>query len=303
MIEITKRTVSFFKKLTNQGQNNKDYHSLINQALSDLKTGGEISASFFTKQETLAQEIPVALVYNGISHTVMMCSPNALEDFALGFSLAEQIIDKPEDIYGIDIVPQCNGIEVQLEISSRCFMRLKHLRRTLTGRTGCGICGSEQLDQVQKTLPILPPTFQFDLNRLDDCLNQLQQVQILGTETGSTHAVAFFDPQGNLQAIREDVGRHVALDKLLGWHAKQGKPQGFVLTSSRASYEMVQKTATCGIEMLIAISASTELAVKMATQSNLTLIGFARTGRATIYCGEQRLTQWVNQSNSLPPNS
>lgn len=242
-----------------------------------------------SKTETLAVETPVALVYNGISHTVMMCTPADLEDFAMGFSLTEGIIDKPNDIYGIDIVESCQGIEVQIELATRCFVRLKALRRTLTGRTGCGICGSEQLEQVTKKLPKIDRTLQFDLQRLDDCLCKIDNAQKLGKETGSTHAAAFFDLNGELLAIREDVGRHVALDKLLGWHAKANHPQGFVLVTSRASYEMVQKVASCGIEMLAAISAGTELAVKMAQDTDLTLIGFAREGRATIYHGEHRL--------------
>ena len=240
---------------------------------------------FQTKTETLAVEIPVALVYNGISHTVMMCTPTDLKDFAIGFSLTEGIIDKPNDIYGVDVVESCHGIEVQIELATRCFVRLKELRRTLTGRTGCGICGSEQLEQVTKKLPKLNRTLQFDIHLLDDCLSAIYSAQTLGKETGATHAAAFFDVQGKLLAIREDVGRHVALDKLLGWYAQNQTPQGFVLVTSRASYEMVQKVATCGIEMLAAISAGTELALKMAQDTDLTLIGFARERRATIYCG------------------
>ncbi|AKD39192.1 formate dehydrogenase accessory protein [Pasteurella multocida subsp. multocida OH4807] len=268
---ITKVTVNFFNKLTKNQQN-------------ENKT-----ITYYEKEENLATEMPVALVYNGISHTVMMCSPENLADFALGFSLAEGIIDKPADIYGIDVVPVCQGIEVQIELATRCFVRLKEQRRTLAGRTGCGICGTEQLQQVYKPLPQLDCTFALDLNKLDDCLIQLQQAQELGKQTGATHAAAFFDVTGQLLAIREDVGRHVALDKLLGWYAKQGKPVGFVFVTSRASYEMVQKTAACGIEMLVAISAGTELAVKMANQCQLTLIGFTREGRATVYTGKERL--------------
>ncbi len=254
-----------------------------------LRKSSEGELTIQTQADFLAVETPVALVYNGISHTVMMCTPSDLEDFAYGFSLTEGIIDKPADIYGVDRVESCQGIEVHIELASRCFMRLKEHRRTLTGRTGCGICGSEQLSQVSKKLAKLHRTLTFDIHRLDDCLTQIQQAQMLGKQTGSTHAAAFFDPQGKLLAIREDVGRHVALDKLLGWHAKTGKPQGLVLVTSRASYEMVQKTVTCGIEMLVAISASTDLAVNMAQDCDLTLIGFARTGRATIYHGEVRL--------------
>ncbi|NBI12944.1 formate dehydrogenase accessory sulfurtransferase FdhD [[Haemophilus] felis] len=246
------------------------------------------SPSFLSKEDHLAQELPVALVYNGISHAVMMCTPCDLEDFALGFSLSEGIIEKKKDIYGIDINPLTQGIEVQIELASRCFQALKERRRNLTGRTGCGICGTEQLQQVYKNLPVFPYRFQIDLNQLDACLDALQQAQQLGKLSGATHAAGFFDPQGNLLAIREDIGRHVALDKLLGWHAKHAV-DGFVLTSSRASYEMVQKAATCGIEMLVAISAATDLAVKMAEQSQMTLVGFTRKGRATVYCGKERL--------------
>ena len=239
----------------------------------------KITALLTEKEDDLAVEIPVSLVYNGISHAVMMCSPKNLEDFALGFSLTEGIIDKPSDIYGIDVI----------EASSRKFMALKEHRRNLTGRTGCGICGTEQLNQVYKHFPKLEQTFQFDINRLDSCLTTLQIHQQLAQQTGATHACAFFDLQGNMLAIREDVGRHVALDKLLGWYAKTDKPQGFILASSRASYEMVQKTIACGIEMLVTISASTDLAVKMANEHNLTLIGFAREGRGNVYCGKVRL--------------
>ncbi|ACX83091.1 formate dehydrogenase [Aggregatibacter actinomycetemcomitans D11S-1] len=267
---ITKKVIFFIKKLTNEKQNQNTI--IISE-----------------KQETLAKEVPVALVYNDISHTVMMCSPRDLEDFAMGFSLSEGIIEKPSDIYSIDIEEVCNGIEARVELATRCFVALKDHRRTLTGRTGCGICGAEQLQQVYKNVAKLDRTLTFDVAQLDDCLEQLQKSQELGKQTGSTHAAGFFSLEGSLLAIREDVGRHVALDKLLGWHAKAGKPQGFIVVTSRASYEMVQKNVSAGVEILVAISASTDLAVQMAEQYNLTLIGFARAGRATVYSGRERL--------------
>ena len=267
---ITKRTISFIKKLTNT-----------------KPIGNSITVS--EKQDSLAKEVPVALVYNGISHTVMMCSPRDLDDFAMGFSLTEGIIDKPADIYGIDIEEVCNGIEARIELATRCFVALKDHRRTLTGRTGCGICGAEQIQQVYKNIAKLDRTLTVNAAQLDSCLQKLYDAQELGKQTGSTHAAGFFSIAGELLAIREDVGRHVALDKLLGWHAKAGKPRGFVLVTSRASYEMVQKTVSCGIEMLIAMSAATDLAVQMAEQYDLTLVGFAREGRATVYSGKERL--------------
>ena len=267
---ITKRTINFIKNLTNPATSGSDI--IVTE-----------------RQDTLAKEVPVALVYNDIAHTVMMCSPRDLEDFAMGFSLTEGIIDKPADIYGIDIEEVCNGIEARIELATRCFVALKDHRRTLTGRTGCGICGAEQIQQVYKNVAKLDRTLTLNVRQFDTCLQQLYEAQELGKQTGSTHAAAFFSTEGKLLAIREDVGRHVALDKLLGWHAKADKPRGFIVVTSRASYEMVQKTVSCGIEMLIAISAATDLAVQMAEQYNLTLVGFAREGRATIYSGKERL--------------
>ncbi len=267
---ITKRTINFIKNLTNPATSGSDI--IVTE-----------------RQDTLAKEVPVALVYNDIAHTVMMCSPRDLEDFAMGFSLTEGIIDKPADIYGIDIEEVCNGIEARIELATRCFVALKDHRRTLTGRTGCGICGAEQIQQVYKNVAKLDRTLTLNVRQFDTCLQQLYDAQELGKQTGSTHAAAFFTVDGKLLAIREDVGRHVALDKLLGWHANADKPQGFIVVTSRASYEMVQKTVSCGIEMLVAISAATDLAVQMAEQYNLTLVGFAREGRATIYSGKERL--------------
>ena len=267
---ITKRTINFIKNLTNPATSDSDI--IVTE-----------------RQDTLAKEVPVALVYNDIAHTVMMCSPRDLEDFAMGFSLTEGIIDKPADIYGIDIEEVCNGIEARIELATRCFVALKDHRRTLTGRTGCGICGAEQIQQVYKNIKKLDRTLTLNVRQFDTCLQQLYEAQELGKQTGSTHAAAFFSAEGKLLAIREDVGRHVALDKLLGWHARADKPQGFIVVTSRASYEMVQKTVSCGIEMLVAISAATDLAVQMAEQYNLTLVGFAREGRATIYSSKERL--------------
>ncbi|WP_128599574.1 formate dehydrogenase accessory sulfurtransferase FdhD [Pantoea wallisii] len=241
------------------------------------------------EQDWLAQEVPVALVYNGISHVVMMATPNDLNAFALGFSLSEGIIEKPEEIYGMDIVPGCNGIEVQIELSSRRFMALKEQRRAMAGRTGCGVCGVEQLDQIGKPLTPLPFSQTFDLAQLDAGLAQLRDYQPIGNLTGCTHAAAWMSPQGELQGGCEDVGRHVALDKLLGWRSQQAWQQGAVLVSSRASYEMVQKSAMCGVEILFAVSAATQLAVEVAQRCNLTLVGFSKPGRATVYSHPQRL--------------
>ena len=241
--------------------------------------------------DEVAEEVPVALVYNGISHVVMMASPKDLEHFAVGFSLSEGIIESPQDIYGMDVVPSCNGLEVQVELSSRRFMGLKERRRALAGRTGCGVCGAEQLNDIGKPVQPLPFTQTFDLANLDNALRHLNDFQPVGQLTGCTHAAAWVQPSGHLAGGHEDVGRHVALDKLLGRRAIEGETwqQGAVLVSSRASYEMVQKSAMCGVEILFAVSAATTLAVEVAERCNLTLVGFCKPGRATIYTHPQRL--------------
>ena len=243
----------------------------------------------------LAEEVPVALVYNGISHVVMMASPKDLELFAIGFSLSEGIIEHPQDIYGMDVVQACNGLEVQIELSSRRFMGLKERRRALAGRTGCGVCGVEQLNDIGKPVQPLPFTQTFDLANLDRALAHLRDFQPIGCLTGCTHAAAWVLPSGEIAGGHEDVGRHVALDKLLGRRARESEvwQQGAALVSSRASYEMVQKSAMCGVEILFAVSAATTLAVEVAERCNLTLVGFCKPGRATIYTHPQRLI--VNQ--------
>ncbi|BET98664.1 formate dehydrogenase accessory sulfurtransferase FdhD [Xenorhabdus taiwanensis] len=238
----------------------------------------------------VAEEVPVALIYNGISHVVMMASPKDLDHFAIGFSLSEGIITSAQEIRGIDsIVSYHGGIELHIELSSRRFARLKERRRTMAGRTGCGICGTEQLSEIFRPITPLLFTQTFSLSYLDTALAQLPHVQEIGVLTGCTHAAGWIDSEGKLLGGYEDVGRHVALDKLLGMRAKMGWQQGAVLVSSRASYEMVQKSANCGVEILFAVSAATSLAIEIAQKCNLTLIGFCKPGRATVYTHPQRL--------------
>ncbi|AXT48028.1 MULTISPECIES: formate dehydrogenase accessory sulfurtransferase FdhD [Chromobacterium] len=241
------------------------------------------------RQDWVAVETPVALVYNGLSHVVMMASPMALEDFALGFSLAEGIIAHPGEIYGVDILPGERGVEVHIELASARFMALKERRRQLAGRTGCGLCGVEQLAEIHRPLPPLPVTQSFSLDALARALPALQQAQSLSQATACAHAAGWVTPQGELLHLSEDVGRHVALDKLIGARARQGWRDGAAVVTSRASYEMAQKAAAAGIEILIAMSAPTSLAVEMAARYSLTLIGFAGRGRANLYSCPERL--------------
>lgn len=238
----------------------------------------------------VAEESPVALVYNGISHVVMMATPKDLDDFAIGFSLSEGIIQSRDEIRGIDIIQGCNrGIEVHIELSNRRFVGLKERRRNLAGRTGCGICGTEQLDEIFKPIEPLPFTQTFSLSYLDNALRELKNVQEIGALTGCTHAAAWISPEGQLVGGCEDVGRHVALDKLLGMKSRHDWQNGAILVSSRASYEMVQKAASCGAEILFAVSAATSLAIEVAEKANLTLVGFCRQGKATVFTHADRV--------------
>lgn len=238
----------------------------------------------------VAQEIPVSLVYNGISHAVMMTTPRDLEAFAVGFSLAEGIVKSTDEIYGIEVEDACRGKEVRLDVASSAFWALKARRRSMAGRTGCGLCGVESLGEAVRPTPTVPHTQRFSIRHLDQALAYLNDAEELGRLTGCTHAAVWVNPDGTLAGGAEDVGRHVALDKLLGKRAMNGWKEGALVLSSRASYEMVSKAAACGVEIIFAVSAPTALAVDTAREAGVTLAAFCRRGRANIYAHPERLT-------------
>jgi len=235
-------------------------------------------------QDCLAEETPVALIYNGVSHAVMLATAQDLEDFALGFSLSEGIVQSASELYGIDVQVQSKGIELHCEIASERFMQLKEQRRTLAGKTGCGLCGAENLTQAMRYPAPVNMQRKFNAKAIVTGLQAIQAQQKLQQKTGATHASAYVQSDGTVSLVREDVGRHNALDKLIGALAKQAfEKTGFIITTSRASFEMVQKTASAGVSMLVAVSAPTGLAVRVAEQCGLTLVGFARENRYVIY--------------------
>ena len=235
-------------------------------------------------QDCLAEETPVALIYNGVSHAVMLATAQDLEDFALGFSLSEGIVQSASELYGIELQVQSNGIELHCEIASERFMQLKERRRTLAGKTGCGLCGAENLAQAMRYPALLKTQRRFNAKAIVLGLKAIQAQQKLQQQTGATHASAYVQADGTVSLVREDVGRHNALDKLVGALAKQELDRtGFIITTSRASFEMVQKAASAGVSMLVAVSAPTGLAVRVAEQCGLTLVGFARESRYVIY--------------------
>jgi formate dehydrogenase accessory protein FdhD len=245
------------------------------------------------QNDVVAEEVAIALVYNGISHAVMMASPKELEAFAVGFSLTEGIINCSADILAIDIVKKEVGIEVDLTISSRRFMQLKHRRRSLTGRTGCGICGAESLEQARPDLAMVKACVSINHAAVNLATATLSLHQPLQALTGALHGAAWCDIEGNILKVCEDVGRHNALDKLIGslWPLGNIKQPGFLLMSSRASYEIVQKAAKVGIAVVAAVSAPTSLAIDVADTVGITLIGFSRQNRHIVYTHAQRITE------------
>lgn len=244
-----------------------------------------------TRMDSVPEEVPVALSYNGISHVVMLASPTDLEDFALGFSLSEGILADPSELYDLDLEIETRGVVVQMRIAEARFAELKNRRRALAGRTGCGLCGVESLDQVARTLALLPAGPAIAAAALHRALAQLQQKQPLHASTGGVHAAAWADAAGDLLAVREDVGRHNALDKLIGALAKDRRDPaaGFALVTSRASFEMVQKAASVGIPILAAVSAPTGYAIRLAQEVGLALAGFVRQDRYTVYSTPERI--------------
>lgn len=242
------------------------------------------------QSDWLADEVPVALVFNGISHAVMLASPADLEEFALGFGLTEGLLAGAEELYGVDVHEVPEGVEVHLEVAAACEWRLKQRRRTLAGRTGCGLCGTDSLGQVRRELPRVPmrPLTTQALGRAQRELRMSQGVQQL---TGATHAAAWCAADGEVKLVREDIGRHNALDKLVGAlvRARAATADGFICITSRASFEMVQKTAMAGVGALAAVSAPTALAVETARQCGLALAGFVRGDDLVAYTYPERL--------------
>lgn len=249
----------------------------------DIRLAGVQTAEY--KADEIALEVPVALVYNGISHAVMMTTPADLEDFALGFSLSEGILYDPNEISDVTCINEGKiGFTVHIQINQNRLADLKKRRRNMTGRTGCGLCGTESLkDAIRPVVKV--KAFEINDYVIQKALAILPIYQPLQKLTGATHAAAWCDKEGNILLAREDVGRHNALDKLIGALVKKGlaRDQGFALVTSRASYEMVQKCCSVGISCLVAVSAPTMLAIDQAQEAGLMLVGFARNGRHIIY--------------------
>ena len=268
---------------------------------ADLATGSEVlepvqvqrwkAGHLTTADDIVAVETPVSLEYNGISHAVMLASPSDLADFALGFSLTEGILHDATELYECEVVEQEQGMLVQMQIAAERFMQLKNKRRNLTGRTGCGLCGAESLEHAIRHPSPVNHQHTTHASLLFAGMHAMQQLQPLQQRSGATHAAAWMRADGLISCVREDVGRHNALDKLIGAliQTKTDFTQGAVLITSRASYEMVQKAASMNIGLIAALSAPTNLAIQLAEQANVTLVGFVKQDSHVIYAHPERL--------------
>lgn len=249
--------------------------------------------------ESLAEEVPVALVYNGISHAVMLATPQDLGDFALGFSLTEGILSSPADLYDCEVTEHAAGIELNLQISSACMSNLKLRRRNLAGRTGCGMCGIESLEAATRTPHPVADGLQVTAKAIQHALAEMTLHQPMHDQTHAIHGAAWANCDGEILLAREDVGRHNALDKLLGalGRTRITPTQGFVVLTSRASVEMIHKVLARGIQLVAFISAPTSMALNVAQDTNLTLIANARNTDFLIYTGAQRIQPFQSHAS------
>jgi FdhD protein len=242
-----------------------------------------------TVDDHVGQEWPVALVFNGISHAVMMCTPRDLEAFAVGFAVSEGIVDRNADIQDIEVELHENGnadsrlpyAEVQLTVVQQAFVALKEKRRALAGRTGCGVCGIESIDPLDLQPERVPDTGflqRLAPDAIARAARELPAHQALTRLTGGLHAAAWCDATGAIRYAFEDVGRHNALDKLIGQLVldRADTKDGFVFLSSRASYELVRKAARVAVPMLATISAPSSLAIAIAREAGVRLVSFCR---------------------------
>jgi FdhD protein len=270
-------------------------HKIIHSDKSVFKSPTVKNGIQKDSMESIAEETPIAMVFNGISHVVMMATPDNLEDFAKGFSISENIVSDIEEIYSTEVNSTDVGIEVDINISNEAFNKLKDKRRNLIGRTGCGLCGAESLNQVfnhHNSIQAITQQSVFSVKNISLALDNLSKHQIIQQQTGATHAAAFCNQDGKILFAREDVGRHNALDKLIGAfynHDASNIENPFIIISSRASYEMIQKAAALKVALIVAISAPTAFAVRLANKLGITLLGFARGKNYNIYTHKERI--------------
>jgi FdhD protein len=239
----------------------------------------------------IPEETAIALTYDGGTYAVMMGTPKDLADFAIGFSLSEGIVQSPADIASLDIVDLDGGIELRMWLAPEKAALINERRRHIAGPTGCGLCGIDSIEQALRPAAVVTGGRSFAPHEIIAAMAAVAPLQAINIETRAVHAAAFWTPSQGIVALREDVGRHNALDKLAGAMA-QGNvaaSEGMVLLTSRVSVEMVQKAAAMGAILISAVSAPTALAVQMAERAGITLVAIARTDGFEVFTHPQRI--------------
>lgn len=249
------------------------------------------SGGFSEGSRLIPDETAVALTYNGGTYAVMMASPRDLEDFAVGFSLTEGVVRSPKDIQSFEELTLDDGIELRMWLDQPNADRLSERRRHIAGPTGCGLCGIDSIIEATRPATIVGRGREFSPAQIMLAMQSIPPLQALNVETRAVHAAAFWTPERGVVALREDVGRHNALDKLAGSLARQAVrgENGMVLLTSRVSVEMVQKTAAIGASVMVSVSAPTALAVKMADKANITLAAIARSDGFEVFAHPDRI--------------
>jgi formate dehydrogenase accessory protein FdhD len=243
------------------------------------------------ERDLVAEEMPVALVYHGVPHVVMLATPADLEDYAVGFTLSEGLVARADEIRGVEVTLGEEAAEVRITVAWERFSALLDRRRNLTGRSGCGLCGQETVAAAVREVQAVGPGARLTIAELHEAIAQLEHLQPINARTGSVHAAAWVVPGKGIQLVREDVGRHNALDKTIGALVRSGRDpkDGALLLTSRASFEIVQKSAAVGVAFVAAFSAPTAFAVRLAERAGLTLVAFAREHQHVVYAHPWRL--------------
>lgn len=255
------------------------------------REGGFDKSSLDRGTRAIPEETALALTYNGGTYAVMMGTPQDLQDFAIGFSLDEAIIRSPDDIEEFEIVDLDDGIELRMWLKQARAERLSERRRHIAGPTGCGICGIDSIAEAVRPAAVVTGGRSFSPREIMTAMQSIAPLQRINIETRAVHAAAFWTPARGIVALREDVGRHNALDKLAGALARDkiSADEGMVLLTSRVSVEMVQKTAAIGAPLMVAVSAPTALAVRMADAAGITLAAIARADGFEVFTHPERV--------------
>ncbi len=261
------------------------------QVLAELAVERWREGLLSRERDLVVEELPVGLFYHGVPHGVMLATPADLEDFGVGFTLSEGLVEEAREIHDVQVVYGAETAEVRIGVAWERFTALLEQRRRLTGRTGCGLCGVESAEQAIRAVKPVGAGPAVTVAGLHSAIAELAHRQPLNARTGSVHAAAWVGPDRGIEVVREDVGRHNALDKLIGARVRSGADfsGGFLLLTSRASYEMIQKSAAVGIAFLAALSAPTALAVRLAERAGMTLVAFARERQHVVYTHPRRL--------------